>query len=1179
MSEKNQTRTGGISAFEQAKQFIAYYPLTFYLGVAILIVTIFLARAHYQLDWEFNWFQLKIWLNTHLTEVLIVFSILLGLILIGSALAYRQVIDLPKDEYYLWLHQRATRTLFPVFTPLHDWLRLRNRFYNWWHTQTYSSITHGFLLALAIIGLVSVVGRGTGTIIASHNCNDTVDIANNTTWSTNQCHGAVTVRNNATLTIDGGVTADLGSLTLGDVAFDTDGFITAKGDTLNGLGVTINVDGAVTIGTSSSISANGEGYTGGAGGSNGNGPGAGTSSSNSGGGGGFGGNGGNSSAFGGGVGGGSYGTALQPVSLGSGGGGGSGFGGSGGNGGGALDLHAGGTLTLSGAIAANGTNGATDAGGGSGGSIWIKANALAGAGSISANGGNGNGTGACGGGGRVSLHTMTNNFAGTASVSKGTTNCGAGQNGTSETVEGVVDFTASGISNPVTAGAASTVTLTARDNNKNRNYAYTGTVVFSSSDAQATLPGNYTFSINNDGAATIAGTVLKTSGTQSVTATDAALNPDASGGQTVSVNPATFNKFAWTTFPGTAVAGSSFTGTLTAKDLYNNTVTSFTGSAAFTSTDSQANLPAAYSFLAADNGSKNFSFTLKTAGTHTLSATNDLGLAAASTSPKITVSASSLNNLQLSGQPRSVTAGNNFTVNVTAKDAYGNTVSSYLGTIRFASTDSQATLPGNYSFIASNGGTKSFTVSLKSAGSRVLSAADINNSGVTGATTVSVTPAALSRFSFALPAAVSRGERWRATITAVDAYSNTVSAGSAFDSATDSSVVTITGSLPARLYADAGYSVETANFSLNNGTVTAYVIALQAGELRLTAIGNGVSTTSDAVRVGLATRQADTEAQRQQAPVGTNPIAAIAQQLTKTLTTETSVNANVAVGAAALAANFFAITPITYSVSVGLLQNVPLLQFLLLGYLPRRRGREAWGVVYEQSTGTPLPGVFVELVEAESNQVLKKVMTDQTGRFGFLAPHPGLYKVRVTNPLYQSFESRVAEVKGIAGEPLSFDISLVPTEKRLARLSQVARLLRFVGWLDIIQWPVLIIGTILSVMTFVDRVDLISALLLGLYLIALVLRLSMLGRHRGYGIVRDHRTHQPLPRTVVQVTHTKPSGEKTFVQSTITDEQGRFLLLMKPDRYTITAAKEGYQPKNWHLHGEIGKLSLELERA
>lgn len=446
---------------------LAYYPIGFYLGFALLIVSGFLYWAQVDLGWKFDWVQLQRWISTHMLQVLIVFSGLLGLVLIGSAVAYRQVVDLSKQDYVLWLHQKATRVLFPVFSPLHDWIRLRSRFYHWWHAQSVSNITHYFLLAIAVLGLAKTTASYVSQAQASHGCSDAVTITVNTTWSTNQCHGDVIIRNGATLTINGGITADLSSLSVGSDSPAENGFITAKGDTLNNLGVVLNVDGTVYVRASSSISANTQGYLGGTSSGNGAGTGGGTGGSGTNAGGGaYGGNGGNAS--GGNIGGTGYGTIESPALLGSGGG--AGGADTGGNGGGAIKINAAtSTVTVNGSITANGGNGSagccSGAAGGSGGSIWIIANTLAGSGTITANGGtNGSRTEpGAGGGGRIDADCSTNSSTATVQTYGG--NQTSGQRGGAGTINlcGVVtaaNDSSSTSTSPNTTSADTSLTFT-----------------------------------------------------------------------------------------------------------------------------------------------------------------------------------------------------------------------------------------------------------------------------------------------------------------------------------------------------------------------------------------------------------------------------------------------------------------------------------------------------------------------------------------------------------------------------------------------------------------------------------------------------------------------------------------------------------------------------------------------
>lgn len=77
------------------------------------------------------------------------------------------------------------------------------------------------------------------------------------------------------------------------------------------------------------------------------------------------------------------------------------------------------------------------------------------------------------------------------------------------------------------------------------------------------------------------------------------------------------------TAPAAATAGTAFNFTVTALDASNNTVTTYSGTVHFTSTDAQAVLPANSSLT---SGSATFSATLKTSGSQTITATDTVKL-------------------------------------------------------------------------------------------------------------------------------------------------------------------------------------------------------------------------------------------------------------------------------------------------------------------------------------------------------------------------------------------------------------------------------------------------------------------------------------------------------------------------------------------------------------------------
>ena len=173
-----------------------------------------------------------------------------------------------------------------------------------------------------------------------------------------------------------------------------------------------------------------------------------------------------------------------------------------------------------------------------------------------------------------------------------------------------------GFPTTATAGTAYNYTVTAYDGYGNVATGYTGTIKFTSSDPQAVLPANYTFTTGNAGTHTFSAT-LKTASVQSITATDTS-TPSITGTESnITVKAAAAYVLAITGLPTNVKAGTAYSFAVTAYDAYGNVVTGYLDTLQFSSSDSAANLPANYTFTAADAGTYRFTITFGTKGTQT----------------------------------------------------------------------------------------------------------------------------------------------------------------------------------------------------------------------------------------------------------------------------------------------------------------------------------------------------------------------------------------------------------------------------------------------------------------------------------------------------------------------------------------------------------------------------------
>lgn len=271
----------------------------------------------------------------------------------------------------------------------------------------------------------------------------------------------------------------------------------------------------------------------------------------------------------------------------------------------------------------------------------------------------------------------------------------------------------------VTAGQPFNVTVTALDTHGSVLTSYAGRVHFATSDASPSvvLPPDSTL---QSGRGTFPAT-LATAGSQTLTVSDGAV----ASSKTLTVNgaPATQLRLVTTATP---TAGASFSFTVTAQDPFGNTDTSFADSVHFTSSDASSGvvLPPNATLT---NGQRTFSATLVRSGPQTVTAT-DTKKASITGALTVSVQPASAATVTL-GAPSSVRSGQSFSVTVTLKDSFGNVASGYRGTVHFTSSDSLPTvsLPADYAFTAADAGTRSFSVTLWSAGTQSLTVRDTLN--------------------------------------------------------------------------------------------------------------------------------------------------------------------------------------------------------------------------------------------------------------------------------------------------------------------------------------------------------------------------------------------------------------------------------------------------------------------
>ena len=352
---------------------------------------------------------------------------------------------------------------------------------------------------------------------------------------------------------------------------------------------------------------------------------------------------------------------------------------------------------------------------------------------------------------------------------------------------------------------------------------YRGTVHFSSSDANATLPADYTFTAHDLGIHQFSNAViLRTLGQQSLQVADSTTGAHLDSA-TYDIRAPAGADLRFDADNAAATAGQQVGFNLRAVDASGATAASYTGTVTFTSTDPAALLPAPYTYKLSDTGVHHFETYFHTAGTANLAVSDGtLGSRMA-----FSVGAGAATQVRIDA-PSTVLAGDALTATATTLDTYGNAATTYTGALHMSCSDANAQFTANA--ITVQGVARFTNVQLRSAGPQTLdignSADLLNGSSIT--TVVATTPV---RLQVDANSTAQAGDSLTVTVTARDAYGNAASSytGTVRLSGTDAGAIypgTYTfGTVDAGAHAFAGLSLVKAGDQI-----------VQASDLAVTSI-------------------------------------------------------------------------------------------------------------------------------------------------------------------------------------------------------------------------------------------------------------------------------------------------------------------------------------------------------
>jgi len=188
------------------------------------------------------------------------------------------------------------------------------------------------------------------------------------------------------------------------------------------------------------------------------------------------------------------------------------------------------------------------------------------------------------------------------------------------------------------------------------------------------------------------------------------------------------------------------------------------------------------------------------------------------------------------------------------------------------------------------------------------------------------------------------------------------------------------------------------------------------------------------------------------------------------------------------------------------------LWLLLLYFLGIKERTKSWGVVYNAITKEPINSAMIRIFDYKNNKLTEYNVTDSLGRYGFKIKSGGYY-LTVKKPGY-CFPSGIIQREGDlyftdiylggvikveeAKEEITLNVPIDPKKIKIVkgRLYWAKIVYQIRALLAVIYYPVLIIGFLACLFSFMVMPNLFNSLLLGIYLLILVVEHLFRRQHK-----------------------------------------------------------------------------------
>lgn len=234
-----------------------------------------------------------------------------------------------------------------------------------------------------------------------------------------------------------------------------------------------------------------------------------------------------------------------------------------------------------------------------------------------------------------------------------------------------------------------------------------------------------------------------------------------------------------------------------------------------------------------------------------------------------------------------------------------------------------------------------------------------------------------------------------------------------------------------------------------------------------------------------------------------------------------------------------------------------------------KKRKNDWGLVYDADNGLAIPNALITLHDADTKRLIETTISNKEGRYGFIA-RKGKYFIKVKKQNYEIASSNIVVRQGLKYQNNYFGETIIISEEEQVILANIpmrsldslnnnAKKVNILStvekYLIIFNWPLISLGTIVSVLALYYSPNIVNLIILIIYIPLWIFQIDHRKKIKAFGLVLDSADMKPVDLALIRVFN---QSNNMLVRTVASDLKGHYAVLVSKGRYDIHCNKPGF---------------------